>query len=226
MNKVLEIQFSGWTATPRLPFVLSGNALCMPVPPYSTVLGIIGCCLGRFISPDEVKIGFRYQYDTVSTDIETRRRLQFDGKKIKNHDKGSDAYVREFHVNPRLIIWIDRLDWKGYFESPVGTPSLGRSQDLLQVGKVTVKDVVSVPEGNLKGCMIPFDANCVIPGQLVQIAESYLEGERVGAGRVPVNPMMFVAIHGDGKEVHVKIPGLYQTREDWPVDFYLHTFTL
>lgn len=81
MDKVLEIQFSGWTATPRLPFVLSGNALCMPVPPYSTILGILGCCLGRFISSTEVKVGFRYLYDTVALDIETRRRLQFDGKK-------------------------------------------------------------------------------------------------------------------------------------------------
>ncbi len=41
MDKLLEIQFSGWTATPRLPFVLSGNAVCMHTPSYSLVLGII-----------------------------------------------------------------------------------------------------------------------------------------------------------------------------------------
>lgn len=226
MDKVLEIQFSGWTATPRLPFVLSGNALCMPVPPYSTILGIIGCCLGRFVSPDEVKVGFQYLYDTVSLDVETRRRLQFDGKKIKNHDKGSDAYMREFHTNPHLTVWIDRLDWKDYFESPVGTPVLGRSQDLLQISKVCVKKVVSVSEANLKGCMIPFDANLMIPGQLVQVAESYVEGGKIGSGRTPVNPMMFVAIHGDGKGVHVCHSNLYQTQEEQSVDFYMHTFAI
>lgn len=226
MDKVLEIQFSGWTATPRLPFVLSGNALCMPVPPYSTILGIIGCCLGRFVSPDEVKVGFQYLYDTVSLDIETRRRLQFDGRKIKNHDKGSDVYMREFHTNPHLTIWIDRLDWKDYFESPVGTPALGRSQDLLQIRKVCVKEVVSVSEADLKGCMIPFDANMMIPGQLVQIAESYGEGVGIGSGRMPVNSMMFVAVHGDGKGIHVSNPNLYQTQEEQPVCFYMHTFTI
>ena len=224
MDKVLEIQFSGWTATPRLPFVLSGNALCMPVPPYSTILGIIGCCLGRFVSPNEVMVGFQYLYDTVSLDIETRRRLQFDGKKIKNHDKGSDAYAREFHTNPHLTIWIDRLDWEDYFESPVGTPALGRSQDLLHIEKVCVKEVSSVSEADLKGCMIPFNSDYQIPGQLVQIAESYVEGEGIGSGRVPVNPMMFVAVHGDGRGVHVSIPNLYQTQEEHPVSFYMHTF--
>ena len=224
MDKVLEIRFSGWTATPRLPFVLSGNALCMPVPPYSTILGVIGCCLGRFVSPNEVKIGFQYLYDTVSLDIETRRRLQFDGKKIKNHDKGSDAYMREFHTNPHLTVWIDRLDWKDYFESPVGTPALGRSQDLLQIEKVCVKEVLSVSEADLKGCMIPFNADYQIPGQLVQVAESYVEGEEIGSGRVPVNPMMFVAVHGDGRGVRVSIPNLYQTQEEKPVYFYMHTF--
>lgn len=225
MDKVLEIQFSGWTATPRYPFVLSGNALCMPVPPYSTILGIIGCCLGRFVSPNEVKVGFRYLYDTVSLDIETRRRLQYDGKKIKNHDKGSDAYVREFHTNPYLTVWIDRLDWKDFFESPVGTPVLGRSQDLLQIKKISIKEVVPISEGYVKGCMVPFDANQMIPGQLVQLADSYIEGEKPGSGRVPVNPMMFVAIHGEGKEVQVRNSNLYRILDEPSVDFYMHTFT-
>lgn len=225
MDKVLEIQLSGWTATPRLPFVLSGNALCMPVPPYSTILGILGCCLGRFISPGEVKVGFRYLYDTVALDIETRRRLQFDGKKIKNHDKGSDAYIREFHTNPYLTIWIDRLDWIDFFKSPVGTPSLGRSQDLLPIKTVSVKEVVHISEGYIKGCMIPFDTNQTIPGQLVQLAESYAEGEKNGSGRVPINSMMFVAVHGEGESVHVRNSNLYRIQDEQPVDFYMHTFT-
>lgn len=224
MDKVLEIQFSGWTSTPRLPFVLSGNALCMPVPSYSTILGIIGCCLGRFVAPSEVKVGFQYAYDTVAQDVETRRRLQFDGKKIKNHDKGSDAYVREFHVGPHLVVWIDRLDWKSYFEAPVGTPVLGRSQDLLQITKVSVKEVESVPEGKLKGCMLPFDAEHPVPGQLMQFAEAYVEGEQIGDGRVPMNSRMFVAIYSEEEGVKVRIPNLYRIKEEKQVTFYLHTF--
>src|SRR5476649_2941613 len=110
MNSVLEIQFLGWTATPRLPFVLSGNAICLPTPTYSLLLGIIGCCLGRVVDANEVQIGFYYAYDGSANDLETRQRLEFDVKKIKKHAKGTDAYLREFHVAPRLTIWLSRLD--------------------------------------------------------------------------------------------------------------------
>lgn len=225
MDKILEIAFSGWTATPRLPFVLSGNALCMPVPSYSLILGVIGCCLGRFVSPKEVKIGYKYSYDTVAVDIETRRRLQFDGKRIKEHIKGSDAYQREFHVNPRLTVWIDRVDWKEYFDSPVGTPSLGQSQDLLQVNKVTIKEITSIPETELTGCMIPFDPGQTIPGQMVQIAEAFEENDSVGSGRSPIRSSIFIAIYPDpNKGVKVKRNHLFQIKGDLSTSFYLHSF--
>lgn len=77
--------------------------------------------------------------------------------------------------------------------------------------------MIPISEGTLKGCMIPFDANQIIPGQLVQIAESYAEGENIGSGRIPVNPMMFVAIHGEG--VHVKCTNLYRTLDEQFTDF-------
>ena len=224
MDKILEIKFSGWTATPRLPFVLSGNALCMPVPSYSLILGILGCCLGRFVSSKEVKVGYTYSYDTTATDIETRRRLQFDGKKIKEHDKGSDAYQREFHINPELTVWINRTDWKEFFESPVGTPSLGRSQDLLQIKEITVKEIEPIEEARLKGCMIPFDSQKTIPGQLLQLAEAYEEKEEIGSGRVAIHPSMFVAIHPDCVNAKIKMKHLFRTKEDIPSDFYLHSF--
>lgn len=225
MDKILEIRFSGWTATPRLPFVLSGNALCMPVPSYSLVLGVIGCCLGRFVSPKEVKVGYKYEFDTVAVDIETRRRLQFDGKRIKVHDKGSDAYQREFHTNPQLTVWIDRTDWKEYFDCPVGTPSLGQSQDLLQIKKVAIKEIISIPETELAGCMIPFDSEQIISGQLIQVAEAFEENEAIGSGRTPIQSSMFVAIHPDSdNKIKVKRNHLYQIKGDLSISFYLHSF--
>lgn len=104
MDKLLEIKFEGWTATPRMPFILSGNSLCLQTPTYSLVLGIIGCCLGRLVESSEVSVGFKYSFDSIGNDLETRQRLEFDGKKIKSHSKGTDAYLREFHIMPHLII--------------------------------------------------------------------------------------------------------------------------
>jgi len=223
MNKVLEIDFSGWTATPRLPFVLSGNAVCMHTPSYSLLLGIIGCCLGRIVSSEELQLGFEYSYDAVANDLETRNRLEYDGKKIKPHSKGTDAYSREFHIGPKLTIWINRLDWKPYFLSPIGTPSLGRSQDLLKIDGVREVEVVAINQAEISGCMIPFTAGMQAGGQLVQLAESYEENEDIGTGRKSKKSAVFLSIPYDNKVI-LDIPNLYQTKGFLTRNFYLHSF--
>jgi CRISPR-associated protein Cas5t len=223
MDKVLEIQFSGWTSTPRLPFVLSGNAICMPTPSYSLVLGIIGCCLGRNILATELKLGFKYSFDTVAKDLETRQRLENNGGKIKKHSKGSDAYLREFHVLPKLIVWLNKVEWKEFFENPIGTPSLGRSQDILCIDSVLLKDVERVDKGNLGGSLLPFSPSLNAAGQLVQLAESYIENEDVGAGRTPAASKMFISIPHDNNS-EVVCGNLFRTKEEEPVYFYLHEF--
>lgn len=224
MDKLLEIQFSGWTATPRLPFILSGNAICMHTPTYSLVLGIIGCCLGRTVMADEVKIGFKYAYETIAKDLETRRRLEYDGRKVKSHSKGTDAYEREFHTFPKLSVWIDRLDWKEFFDSPIGTPSLGRSQDILKIDRVSIVNVEKVEKGNLGGSLLPFKKGLEAGGQLVQLAESYIENKEVGSGRVPQESKVFISIPHDN-ETEVVFSNIYRTNAEEIVTFYLHEFS-
>lgn len=223
MNKVLEVNFSGWTATPRMPFILSGNALCLPVPTYSLLLGIIGCCLGRVVESNEVSFGYRYSFDGVDTDLETRQRLEFDGKKVKSHAKGSDAYQREFHIMPKLTIWLNRLDWENYFKNPVGTPSLGRSQDILTIGEIRQIEVQQVDSAKISGCMLPFNPKVQVGGQIVQLAESYQENDEIGSGRTPTRTGIFMALHADNEQL-LKMPNLFQTIEDVPKNFYLHQF--
>jgi CRISPR-associated protein Cas5t len=223
MDSVIEIKFSGWTATPRMPFILSGNAVCLHTPTYSLLLGVIGCCLGRIVDPSEVQIGFHYSFDSIANDLETRQRLEFDGKKVKQHAKGTDAYLREFHVLPKLTIWIDRLDWEQYFISPVGTPALGRSQDILKIESVKQVKVRSVEETEISGCMLPFNPSLQIGGQLVQLAEAYLENEEVGSGRRATRTGVFMSIPHDNN-AKVRMPNLYLTQEEKPQGFYLHIF--
>jgi CRISPR-associated protein Cas5t len=223
MNSVLEIKFSGWTATPRMPFIISGNAICLPVPTYSLLLGMIGCCLGRLIDPKEVKFGFHYSFDAIATDLETRQRLEYDGKRIKKHSKGSDAYSREFHVNPVLTIWLDRLDWEEFFQNPIGTPALGRSQDILKIESVRKVNVKSESEITVSGTMLPYNPAMQVAGQLVQLAEAYLENDEIGSGRTPLRTKIFIAIPQDSLN-KIQISNLYSTIEDDSQSFYLHTF--
>jgi len=223
MNSVLEIKFSGWTATPRMPFILSGNAICLPVPTYSLLLGMLGCCLGRLIDPTELKFGFHYSFDAIATDLETRQRLEYDGKKIKNHSKGSDAYSREFHVNPVLTIWLNRLDWEEFFLNPIGTPALGRSQDILKIDEVRIVNVTVETEISISGTMLPYDSTMQVAGQLVQLAEAYQENDLIGSGRTPLRTRIFIAIPQDSFS-KIQFPNLYSTVDDNPKSFYLHSF--
>lgn len=228
-QKLLQIKLEGWTATPRLPFVLSGNALCLPVPTYSILLGLIGCCLGRLVRADEVKIGFRYEYDSTNQDIETRQRLEYDGKKVKSHAKGTDAHSREFHAIPKLTIWLDRLDWEDFFRNPVGTPSLGRSQDIMKIENVAIIEATQVQETTIAGTMIPFESSLKVGGQLLRLAEAFEESEDIGLGRVATVVKMFLAIPSDSIS-KVKINQIFEIVEEQgsdyqPKGFYLHTFS-
>lgn len=224
MTNLLEVRFSGWTATPRMPFVSSGGAICLPVPTYSLLLGLIGCCLGRIVEPGEVAVGFHYSFDNVAKDLETRERLAFDGKQLKPHPKGTDVYIREFHVKPQLTLWLDRLDWAGFFDAPVGTPSLGRSQDLLRIHSVREVAARPVAQGVLSGCMLPFSPPLQVGGQLVQLAEAYRENDAIGGGRTASRIGMFVAVHWDSPAA-VALPELYEAdRDGETICFYLHRF--
>lgn len=222
MMELIEIKLRGWTATPRMPFILSGNAICMATPSYSLLLGLIGCCLGRPVEPEEVRLGFRYEFDGSENDVETRHRLVYKDRKLKQHHKGTDAYTREFHINPNLTLWIDRLDWENFFLNPIGTPALGRSQDLMKIIAVRKINVEQVTSATLKGCMLPFVSGQMIPGHLVQIAEAFRENDFAGLGRTATQSKVFISVPIDN-EKSVEFPSLYKTVEGQP--FYLHEWS-
>jgi len=146
--------------------------------------------------------------------------LAFDGK-LKPHSKGTDAYLREFHINPKLTIWLNRTDWLDYFKYPIGTPSLGRSQDLVKIQSAKIVQARLIPKASIQGCMIPFSADLKVGGQLIQIAEAYRENDEVGMGRTAVNSRVFISIPCSSEAI-VSTTNLFETEERQ--QFYLHTW--
>lgn len=196
--RLLYVPFRGWTASPRQPRILSGNAVVMPVPSHSMLLGLIGCCLGRLVSSSEVRIGFEYHADDViNADLETTHRLEFDGKTIKPNAKGTAIKSREFHAQPRLSLFVDRTDWREFFESPVGIPCLGQSQDLLWSDLRSIQEVTAVPvsEGHFGHTLIP-GLHTSMPGRILRLVESYDDqASTPQQGRIPRASGCFTAIH-------------------------------
>lgn len=231
MKTLLEVPFEGWTATPRMPYILSGNAICLPTPTYSILLGLVGCCLGRIVNHEEVRIGFQYRFDDIAVDIETRHRLSNSKGKIKASSKGTDAYHREFHINPKLILWLDRPDWEEYFRFPIGAPALGQSQDLLKIiwKNIRIIEAEPIPSAIISGCLLPYSPQLNSPGQLVQLVEAYQENLDIGTGRTATSSRIFLSIPWmNDKEIAlakpITFPNLFHTPEKTPL--YLHNWQL
>src|SRR5271157_699094 len=115
----LHVRFEGLTASYPYPFLRSGTALTMPLPPYSSIFGMMSACAGRDIHPDgKLKIGFEFVSDSRDTiDLEKTDRLKTDPKGRLRHNPEQGIVKRQFHVNPRLDLYITDINLKVIFDS-------------------------------------------------------------------------------------------------------------
>lgn len=154
--KLLHIHIRGWTATFRLPLLYSGTGLTSPLPPYSTLLGLIGSLAGREIHHDETRIGFIFQCAGIEIDIESLERLQIDKKgNLKTHPD-RNIVRRQFLIRPQLDLFLDNLELQSAFELPQNPPCLGRSQDLAWIISVCEIEANPVKQGMIRGTLVPF----------------------------------------------------------------------
>lgn len=154
--RLLHISIRAWTATFRLPLLYSGPGLTSPLPPYSTILGLIGATAGREIIYGETRIGFVFKSAGTALDLETTQRLYVDNKGRLKPQKETGVAKRQFHIKPELELYLDNLSFKKAFEYPANSICLGRSQDLAWILDVDEVNADSISEGIIKGTLIPF----------------------------------------------------------------------
>lgn len=154
--KLLHVHLEGWTATFRLPLIYSGTGLTSPVPPYSTLLGLIGALAGREIAPDETRIGYVFRSHGTGFDLETTRRLELGNNGKLKPSKVPGIARRQFHTRPSLDLYLDNLAFRRYFEYPTNPPCLGRSQDLAWITVVAEVEAEATATGTIRGTLIPF----------------------------------------------------------------------
>lgn len=217
--KVLHVTFKAFTSTFKIPFINTGTAVSAPVPSYSNIVGIISCCKGQWISKNETLIGFKYAYDGKGRDLETTRRLELDSKgKLKRNPERGIA-TREFHVNPVLDVYLSNLELKQYFESPIGVPTLGRSQDLAWITNIEILDMDKVEAGNIKPTLIPFPCD-QIGGRLIRYCD-YFYNDELGYLREPDKMILYQVVPDTEEGVYLKRNNLYKLPESNEV-IYLH----
>jgi CRISPR-associated protein Cas5t len=142
------VHLEGYTAFFRNQTTLTGTQMCLPCPPYSTLLGLISNCAGRVVSHKDTRIGFEYRCEsTTDSDIERTHRLQEEQGKLISHREGKGILKRYIHYLPKLDIYLTNTDLADAFENPTSAPTLGRSQDLAWITRVEEVDLTGVNSG-------------------------------------------------------------------------------
>jgi len=150
----VHVRFEGLTASFRYPLIISGNQLSMPMPSYSTILGLISACSGRIVKPSETRVGFEFRCTSNNFDIERTMRLKVDkrGRLTRNKEQGISN--RDVYWFPKLDLYLSNTDLKEAFENPAATPCLGRSQDLAWITYVKGITLEPAPSGNIGPTML------------------------------------------------------------------------
>ncbi len=123
--RVLRVHIVGWTTSFRNPLFVSGFQPTLPLPPLSTLYGLLSAARGDWVTPNDASIGFLFFSSGKARDLETI--YEFD----KTHlIAKSNVCIREFLVQPELYIYTPELSLRQYMERPYYPLLLGDQQNL------------------------------------------------------------------------------------------------
>lgn len=150
--EALRVLIKSWTTSFRYPTFISGFQPTLPVPPLSTLYGMISACKGNIVTPDDVSIGYLFECESKALDLETIYELE--GLKAK-----SNVIKREFLVNPKLYLYLDNTEYKEYFKHPHYPILLGRSSDLAVVSEIKEVELKKHENVKLGKTILPLGVN-------------------------------------------------------------------
>jgi CRISPR-associated protein Cas5t len=154
--RVLRVHIRGWTASFRNPLFVVGFQPTLPVPPLSTLYGLLSAARGDPVTPDDASIGFVFMSAGKGVDLETV--YEFDKTRLKAK---SNVYKREFLVDPELYLYTPALWLKPHLERPHYPLLLGRSTELAALVAVDEVELGQSQEVAYQGTVLPFPMNQV-----------------------------------------------------------------
>lgn len=192
--KGLRVRFEGLTASYPYPFLRSGTALSMPLPPYSSIFGMLSACAGRDIRPDgQLKIGYEFTCGERSTiDLERTDRLKTDPKGRLRRNPEQGIAKREFLIEPRLDVYVSDIQLKPIFERPIATPRFGRSQDLAWIVRVAEIELEPMSTGSVRATLVPYQGQPL--GQVLPPLVDFYINDVERQTRIPGRISRYVAL--------------------------------
>jgi CRISPR-associated protein Cas5t len=177
------------TASFRVPYFPAFQK-SLPVPPISSVIGIISCALGERLKLKGLHfLGYIFTYEGIACDTWTAHmwdRSASGGVKYA----GTNIIAREVFSDARLTLYLPVKElWRGIFWRPSGILSLGRSEDLayVEVPPKVVK-LEKVSSGEVRGVLLPKELGSV--GQALRLPICFSCAEP----RTPVATDLFFVI--------------------------------
>lgn len=152
-EQIIRVEIKSWTASFRYPTFQSGYQPTLPVPPLSTIQGILSAAKGEIVSFSKISfVGYVFESEGKGLDLE---RIYALGK------PETDVLKREILFDNTLYLYLPS-DWKTYFRKPKFQLLLGRSSDIAtieSIREIELEERYNVPVG---GTIVP--VNSGLPG--------------------------------------------------------------
>jgi len=147
---IVRVHLRGWTASFRYPMFISGFQPTLPVPPLSTIYGLLSAAKGDLVTPKDTDVGFVFISKGKAVDLETIYELS-EPLRAK-----SNVCKREVLFEPELYLYVSKPELGEYFRKPHYPLLLGRSTELAMVEDI--REMVLEQQSDVRlGCsLLPF----------------------------------------------------------------------
>jgi len=150
MCSFYRIKIAGWTASFRYPIFVYGYQPTLPIPPYSTVYGLISAACGKLITPRDIDVKYVFKSDSKGIDLETIYEWEV-GRITK-----SNVIKHEFLFRPGLYLYIKEKEIADCFRKPYYPLLLGRSTELAFVEEIKKVNLIKKENFMVGGIILPF----------------------------------------------------------------------
>ncbi len=160
MLKGVRVELIAYTASFRVPSFV-GHQLTLPVPPLSTIYGLLSAAAGHWVLPEEVAwLAFRCDYQSKAIDLEAIYQFERSDESAlptpKPYPKTRTVLKREFLTMPHLTLYLPS-EWAAPFLRPHYTLLLGRTQDVASAESIVPVTLQPVDAGEVSGVLLPLE---------------------------------------------------------------------
>lgn len=184
----LRVDVSAMTASFRYPMFVVSYQPTYPVPPISTIYGLLSAAKGSKVNLTDVNVGYKFTSKGKGVDLERIHEYGNESEKKPPQRLGTNILQREFLYNCHLTLYLSDTNFSKYLRNPAYTLLLGRQTDLAVVKEISQVDLKLEKNVEINHTIVPFNGK--IPGQIISLPSDFTDT----AERKPLNVQTYAII--------------------------------